>query len=297
MTTGFTTVAEALAWATACLAAEGIPAARLDAEVLLSHVLTTDRSRFYIYPDAAVPPAAARRYREIVAARAARRPLQYLTDRQEFMGIDFAVNEHVLIPRPETEILVEAVCAEIGMRQAPLLADVGTGSGAIAVSLAKFLPDATIYALDISAAALALAGRNAAAAGVGARVFCLAGDLLDPLQDRGLAGALAGIVANPPYIPTGDIADLAPEVRDWEPRLALDGGKDGMEYYRRLVAAAPPYLTADGFLAVEIGAGQADAVAELFAASGVFTVIRRRRDYAGWERVIIGRKQPGNPAC
>lgn len=284
------TVAEALAWATSYLKAKGIPDARPDAEVLLGYVLASDRTRLYVYPSAPVSAADYRRYRQLVAARAARQPLQYLTGRQEFMGLEFTVNRHVLIPRPETEHLVEAVREELRQKAAPILVDVGTGSGAIAVSLAILLPGAAVYALDISREALALAARNAANANVGGRIVFLPGDLLAPLRSRRLDNGIDAVVANPPYIPTDAIAALAPEVRDCEPRLALDGGSDGLCFYRRLCREAGPYLAPDGFLAVEVGAGQADAVAELFAAAGLFTSVRRRRDYAGWERVIIGRK-------
>lgn len=290
MAAAATTVAEALAWATSCLKAGQLTDARLDAEVLLSHVLKTDRTRLYLYPLAPVPAAAFRRYRRLVAARAARRPLQYLTGRQEFMGLEFTVNRRVLIPRPETEILVETVRDELRPKAAPILVDVGTGSGAIAVSLAVLLPGAAVYALDISRAALAVAARNAEKIGVGARVTFLAGDLLTPLAGCGLENKIDAIVANPPYIPSAVIATLAPEVRDCEPRLALDGGSDGLALYRRLIGQAGAYLASDGFLAVEVGAGQADAVAELVKTSGRFASVRRCCDYAGWERVIIARK-------
>ncbi len=285
-------VAEVLTWANFFLRRSGSGTARLDAEVLLAHILGVERVWLYTHPEALLSDTDRRQYCRLVQARAGRTPLQYLTQRQEFMGLEFAVLPGVLIPRPETELLVEVLLERVKGRPAPALADIGTGSGAIAVSLAHYLPHSRILAVDISPAALAVARKNAARHGVSDRITFLSGDLLAPLADLDLAGGLDAIAANPPYIPSGDIAGLSPEVREHEPRLALDGGPDGLDNYRRLIPAAGALLRAGGWLAFEVGAGQAAAVADLMQAAG-YRQVERHQDLAGWERVVGGQKAAG----
>ncbi|HEY4743672.1 MAG TPA: peptide chain release factor N(5)-glutamine methyltransferase, partial [Desulfuromonadaceae bacterium] len=218
-------------------------------------------------------------YRAMVARRAKREPLQHILGSQEFFGLEFEVTPDVLIPRHDTETLVtEALGRMPGARS---VLDIGAGSGCIAVALAKQLPEATVVAVDISSAALAVARRNAEKHGVS--IEFLAGSLLEPVAGR----RFDLVVSNPPYIPTGDIAGLEPEVRDHEPRGALDGGADGLDAYRILVPAARACLNPGGWLLVEMGICQADAVAALFRQSG-FGEIHTARDAGAIERVVGG---------
>ena len=226
----------------------------------------------------------------LVRRRAAREPVQYLLGTQEFCGRDFVVSPAVLIPRPETEAVVEAVLEACRPEHGMLVADVGTGSGCLAVTLALALPDAAVSATDVSADALAVARDNAERHGVRDRMQFLLGDLVSPLHEAGLAGRLDVLVANPPYIPESVLAGLQPEVRDFEPWLALSGGADGLAVHRALIAAAPGLLAPRGLLALEVGLGQAPAVRALAEASGAFSRIWTRRDALGIERVLCGQR-------
>ncbi|HHY36301.1 MAG TPA: peptide chain release factor N(5)-glutamine methyltransferase, partial [Firmicutes bacterium] len=239
---------------------------RLDAEVLLRYLLGISRTELYRDLDEDLPALVLSRYRELLARRAAGEPLQYLTGEREFMGLDFRVTPAVLIPRPETEIVVETALELARQELSPAkdkpltLVDLGTGSGAIAVSLARFLPGARVYGVDISGAALAVAWENARRHGVADRITLCCGDFLTPLAAVGLFSRVDLLVSNPPYIPRGDLDNLPREVRVFEPRRALDGGEDGLEFYRRLAAGAPAFLRPGGWLVLEVGQGQAAAV-------------------------------------
>ena len=223
--------------------------------------------------------------------RACREPLQYVLGTQEFCGLDFQVTPDVLIPRPETELLVEVVrqkCADISEA---LIADIGTGSGCVAIALARALPEATLYATDCSTQALALAQENAKRHGVQNRVTFLTGNLLDPIQLLGLQGHLDAIVSNPPYISDANLATLQPEIRLFEPRLALDGGNDGLVFHRRLVREAANFLKSDGLLAIEVGQGQARHVSGLAQDGENYYNVRTFLDRASIERVISAKKK------
>ncbi len=233
-----------------------------------------------------VRPDRRRRLMELLARRAAREPLQYILGSQEFCGLEFEVGPHVLIPRPETELLVEHCLACVRSVPRPLIVDVGTGSGCIAVALALALPAATLYAADLSPAALEVARRNAVRHGVAERITFLAGDLFEPLRGRGLEGRLAALVSNPPYIPEGDLAGLQPEVGLYEPRLALAGGEDGLEVFRRLLREAAEFLAPEGRLLLEVGQGQAEPVERIALEQGNYNPTGRTRDAAGIERVV-----------
>lgn len=266
-----------------------VPEPRRDAEVLLGWVLSRERTWLYAHDRDGFPARLITKYRTLISQRVKRCPVQYLTGRQEFMGLDFAVNPTVLIPRPETEHLVEVALREIAGNQAPILIDVGTGSGAVAIALAYHRPGSRVYATDCSAAALQTALSNAARLGVAGSIVFRHGDLLEPLQREVFPGSVAVIVANLPYIPSEEIDSLQPEVEAFEPRLALDGGDDGLQLYRRLTKQAGEFLASGGALACEAGAGQADKLAWIFEESG-FGDLERVKDYAGWERVVIGRR-------
>jgi release factor glutamine methyltransferase len=281
------TIAAALKDAAAQLSAAGIQSARLDAEMLMAETLRIERSRLYLNSGGALEKAALARFHALVARRAGGEPVSYIIGRREFWSLDFIVTPAVLTPRPETELLVETA---IGFARRHLardrrlrILDVGTGSGAIAIALAEEISAAEVWASDISSDALEVARANARRHDVEQKVRFLGGDLFAPVAE--MAGGFDLIVSNPPYIRRDDIAALPRDVRDFEPRLALDGGADGLDYYRRLAREAPRYLSAGGFLAVEIGAGMGEEVARLFAEAG-FASVRVDKDLAGNERVV-----------
>jgi len=230
--------------------------------LLLLHLLTLPRTALFTDPGRALSPAEQARYDAAIARRAAGEPIQHITGQQEFYGLMLQVSPAVLIPRPETELLVEAVLARLPRSQPLRIADIGTGSGAIAIALAHHLPLAQITAVDLSPSALAIARQNAAAHGLADRIRFLRSDLLAEIDREAPFDA---IVSNPPYIPESDRNSLHPQVRDHEPAMALFAGSDGLEVYRRLIPQAFAALEAGGLLAMEIGYAQRDAIASLLA--------------------------------
>jgi len=284
--TGSLTVSVLLRQGIRRLEASSIATARQDAEWLLAAVLGLDRFHLYLEPARWVTAAAAHRFWTLVERRQAHEPLQYLLGFEEFRGLRIRVTPDVLIPRPETEGLVEWAVEILAPLARPVAADVGTGSGAIACALAAACPALEVLAIDASLGALTVAAGNVRAAGLSARVRLVAGDLLAPLVSR--AGGLDLIVSNPPYLPTGIIPSLPREVAGFEPRLALDGGPDGLREIRRIVAGAPGLLRTGGTLLMEIGEEQVGLVASLMAAEG-FSGTAARRDLRGVERLIAGR--------
>lgn len=275
------TIGAILKWTGQYFGEKGVDTPRLDAEVLLSHILGKDRLYLYTHFDQPLTPEELALYRSHVKKRVMHQPVAYITGRKEFMGLEFTVNAAVLIPRPDTETLVETALERLRNIDNPMIADLGTGSGAIIISVLHILSQANGYAVDISPQALAVAKGNAAYNRVEDRLVFKEGDLFLPLQ--GLT--FDAVLSNPPYIPAADIVDLAPEVR-LEPRLALEGGNDGLIYYRRLMAEADSFLKPAGFIAVEVGAGQAPAVAEMARLQG-FDHIELIKDIAGIERVVV----------
>jgi release factor glutamine methyltransferase len=234
----------------------------------------------------------AERARSLLKRRAAREPLQYLLGTQEFRGLDIAVTPDVLIPRPETELLVEEALRAVVDRKEPAIADVGTGSGCVAVALAQARRDATLYALDLSAPALAVARRNAERHGVGDRIRFIRADLLGAFGEAS-AETFDVIVSNPPYIPELEVERLQPEIAHYEPRVALAAGKDGLDFYRRLLQEAPPLLKPGGCLIMELGCGQFEAVKQLTFCRGAFDAVECCKDAAGIERVFVARVGAG----
>jgi release factor glutamine methyltransferase len=285
------TIAELLRAATAELSATS-PTPRLDADLLLACVLGWPRARLLAERSHQPAPAQADAFAMLVARRAALEPVAYLVGHREFYGLELEVTPAVLVPRPETELLVELAIAEARDRggaqhvaplrgDAPLrltIADIGTGSGAIAIALAAQLPAATIYATDLSAEALAVAARNCARHGLGGRVQLLQGDLMAPLPTR-----VDIIVSNPPYT---ILAEVEANVRAHEPHLALDGGPDGADIYRRLIPALAAYLHPGGAALLEIGAWQGEIVTALVHAHYPQARVRLHRDLAGHARVV-----------
>lgn len=267
--------------------------ARLDAEVLLRHAAGLSREELLIRPHSPLTAPAAAVYAGLIAHRLSGRPTAYLVGHREFFGLDLLVDERVLIPRPETERLVEVVRDSLGAHPGPLIVDVGTGCGAVAIALARALPRAHLLATDCSAGALEVARVNAVRCGVDTRVTWGQGDGLAPLAVRGLEGTVDAVVSNPPYIPTAEMLRLPEDVRDHEPRDALDGGWDGLAVHRALLRGAPRYLRSGGVLAVEVAAtgDQARAVAALIAAEGAYAPPEIVRDFAGAERVVLATRR------
>jgi release factor glutamine methyltransferase len=239
-----------------------------------------------------VNSGATTRFRTLVDRRAAHEPVQHLLGYEEFRGLRIAVTPDVLIPRQETESLVERALELLADRAGALVADIGTGSGAIACALGAARPDLEVLAVDQSLGALAVASDNVRSLGLASRVRLLAGDLFGPLAS--LAGSLDMVIANPPYVPTELIATLPEEVARFEPHLALDGGPDGMRVLRRIIAQAPRFLRPGAWLLMEIGEEQAGPLASLMAAEG-FSRIGARRDLRDVERYIEGRWADASP--
>ncbi len=309
MTAETWTVLKIIQWTTEYLKGKGIENPRLDSEVLLAHLLKLDRVGLYLNYDRPLSKEELPSFREMIKRRGAREPLQYITGHQEFWSLDFKVTPDVLIPRPETEILVEEAVKVVsgqypegykgpgaGENRPPTILDLCTGSGCIAVSLAKELKNAVVYAADASDAALKVARENAEINGVQDRVTFLKGDLYGALESRPLTTDRRPllfdlIVSNPPYVKSVDIPNIQPEVRDFEPRMSVDGGPEGLDFYRRILAGAPEYLAAGGWLMMEVGEGQAEAVSEMIKDAGAFESSLTVKDLSGIERVVKAHKK------
>lgn len=270
------------------LAARGVSDPGRDAELLLARVLDVERPQLHLRPDSEVGAEAAARFRLLVSCRAEREPLQYLLGEQEFWSLPFKVTPAVLIPRPETEHLVETLLRET-LPPEPLLLDLGTGSGCLAVAAAHELKGARVVATDVSEEALLVARGNALRNGVLDRITFLPGDLFDPLE-RFTRGGFDAILSNPPYIGDRDLAGLEPEVRDHEPRRALSPGPDALLLHRRIAAEALAWLRPGGRLILEIGAGQEEALKHLYAAASGFEDCQVMKDLAGIPRVLSARR-------
>ena len=310
------TIGRILKWTEQYFKDKGIESPRLDAEVLLAHVLEKQRIYLYVHFDEPLQPAELAAYREMIKQRVLRVPVAQILGEKEFMGLTFKVTADTLVPRPDTEILVQAAVerlkamkgeakapedealadgeeassaadrdeAAADVSQEPLrIADIGTGSGAICLSVLRYLAGTVADTVDISPAARAVAEENAASLGLADRVTFHTGDLLQPL--RGMT--FAAILSNPPYIPEADIAGLAPEVRLKEPHTALSGGPDGLDFYRRLAKEAPAMLVPGGFMAFEVGIHQAEPVAALAKANPLIARTEILPDYAGIDRVVV----------
>jgi release factor glutamine methyltransferase len=276
--------------ATARLRSAGVEAPEHDAEVLLRFVLGWDRARILADGASILGPDQGARFVSLIDERSRRRPLQHLTGVQWFWGREITVTPDVLIPRPETEVLVGTALEAIRGLQGPLIVDVGTGSGCIALALAAERADAEVHAVDVSRPALAVARTNAARLGLGGRVELHHGDLLDPVASR--AGEIDLVVSNPPYVSPREYAALAPEVARHEPRIALVPPGDRTTIYRRLAPAARRLLRPGGILGVEMGQGMTDEVASDLRSAGL-EVARVVKDLARIDRVVIARRPMG----
>lgn len=315
----------AQAWATRLLAEAGVPEARWDAELLLRYATGLDRVALLVHPSRALPERSVEIFRSWVHRRMKREPIAYILETREFWGLDFHVTPDVLIPRPETELLIETALRlwgdritmdpEFRLREragvtdpAPsvgtdarrrretarprTILDLGTGSGCLAIALAREFPDAIVTAIDASTQALRVAAENARIHGVSNRIQWLSGDLWGPLQtgDGLRMVPFDLIVSNPPYVERATIPNLSPEVRDHEPAAALDGGADGMDYYRRILREAAQFVAPEGLLLLEVGMGQAAQIGQWLKEQPGMSLLEVCLDLAGIERVVVGRR-------
>jgi release factor glutamine methyltransferase len=278
------TVLEAIQKSAEFLGKKNVESPRLQTELLLAHLLKMPRMKLYLNFDRVLLPVEIDSLREFVKRRGQREPLQHIVGSTSFCGFEISVNRHALVPRPETELLAEEGWKFLAEKKTDAL-DFGTGTGCIAIALAAKCPNAKIFALDISADAIALAGENAAKNKVAQQI--------DILQGDGFGAIPAGskfdlIISNPPYIPSAEIETLQPEVRDFDPRGALDGGADGLDFYRNLAAAAKSFLKPDGKIMLEFGDGQADAIKKIFE-NEKWVVEAVKEDYSQRARILVAR--------
>jgi release factor glutamine methyltransferase len=274
-----TTINHLIAQGTQSLQQAGVDTPRLDAELLLADLLGVGRAYLYAHPEEEVPVDILHQWQSRLERRVRREPLAYILGKAGFYGLEFTVTPDVLVPRPETEVLVRAVLA----RQPTTVADIGTGSGCIAVAVAVNLPQARVWATDISEVALRVARENAERHGVAERIHFLQGDLLQPLEGM----RFDVIASNPPYVAESERLSLQPEVREWEPAQALFVQGDPLHFHRRLAAEAHFHLHGGGWLMMEVGMGQAEAVAALLEEAG-YRQVRILDDLAGIGRVVEG---------
>ena len=281
-------VVDLLDWTSQYFEQNAIPNPRLDAEVLLGHLLGKNRLQLYLDFEMPVFQENLTPFRELIKKRIARTPVSYLTNRKEFMSLEFYIDERVFIPRPETEQLVETILTtQIDKPQC--LLELGTGSGVIATMLAVHQPEWDITATDLSEDALAVAEKNAEIHACTAQIKFLSGDLFEPVKaiDPNGETQFDWIVCNPPYIKKTESDSLSPDVRDYEPEIALFAGDDGLAVIRRLIAEAPEYLAPNGKLILEIGDTQADAVRTLINAEPAYCSCELIKDYAEKERIVM----------
>jgi len=287
------TMEEALQRASFCLRNAQIDNPRREAELLLAWVIRRKPLQLLFERTHILSGDAATAFEEAVTRRCSGEPLAYITGEKEFFGLSFNVDPNVLVPRPETEFVLEAALEWVETRKFPFgrgisAVDLGTGSGILAVTLAHRLPEARIWAIDISEKALKVAAQNAACHSVSRQIVFCRGSYFQALKQLKPSPRFNLVVGNPPYVRSQDLATLLASVRDYEPALALDGGEDGLAGYRTLLRDFPRYLKSPGLLALEIGAGQAETLEGICRELNLFRSIAFRRDYQGWPRVLLG---------
>ena len=290
----FTTVKDALEWGVTRLDEGAIADAEPEAEFLLTGLLGVKRHELFTEPLKPLTPAEAERFRSFISRRLNREPAQYITGKACFMGLDFKVTPATLIPRPETEQLVEIALKSskaFTSEDGPVIVDLCTGCGCIAVAMAHKLADCRIYATDISLKTLDVAKENLRAHGVQRQIELLPGDLYGALKNLGLREKVQFILSNPPYVSKKDMAALAPEVAEHEPTRALYGGVDGLEFIRRIIEGADEQLVPGGQLIMEVGYDQGGDVLALASGTGAFAEVRMATDLAGIERVLVATKR------
>ena len=292
------TVAKILRWAEQDLSNHRVPDPYIEAEYLLAHVLGCNRKDLLIHPERVLTSDEMKRFRGFIERRGRREPVQYIIGEVEFRGLLFKVNRDVLIPRPETELLVEEAINSIegrdvsGQGKDITVIDLCTGSGCIAISIAREFPYSRVYAVDISEGAIDVARENAERYGVGDRIIFLPGDMYEAIEPLGLDGEIDLIISNPPYVSLNEMAQLQPEIREYEPESSLYGGEDGLDFYRSIIDEAPFYLSNGGLLIMETGYRQAERVKDLIEQEDVFEHIEVKKDLAGIERLIKGTYSP-----
>ncbi len=264
----------------------GIDNAKMEALWILEEALGISRVQIHTDAEDLIDSELYQGVLSLIRRRASHEPLQYVLGSQEFLGLKMKVDSSVLIPRPESGLLVQAVMARLKFHSRPVMVDVGTGSGCLAISIAKALPQAVVIATDRSLSALRVAIENARIHEVYSRIVWLAGDLLAPLLSNGLVGKVTAIIANLPYVSHKEWDRLSPDVKDFEPRLALDGGPDGLEIYRRLLKEAPSVLAPDGFVFIEVGIGQAHPFCEEVVESKNFQIVNVQPDLQQIPRMV-----------
>ncbi len=286
------TIAEAIYQAAQKLSVVGIANTRLDAEVLLSHILERDRAWLITHSNDSLENEGLTRFEEAISRRSGREPLQYIIGKQEFWGLDFIVSPDVLIPRPETELLVEAAVTLVkGHNAQATIVDLCTGSGCVAISLAREIEDARVFATDMSIRALAVARENARTHNVSDHIRFMDGNLFQPLEELDLRDRVDVVTANPPYIRSSDLPMLQAEVKDYEPRIALLAGPEGTEIQKRIIDNAPVFLKKQGALIMEMGQGQAEVLSRMVASTKAYGKTEILKDLAGIDRVIVVRKK------
>lgn len=288
------TLLELLNWSTTYLREHGIENPRLNAELLLARCLNLTREGLYTRLGDRFGKEGKESLEYLIRRRVSGEPLQYILGHQEFWSIYLRVDPRVLIPRPETELLVEqslSILSEGSLKGTPRVLEIGTGSGAIAISLAKEVRDLFIVATDISGEALLLARENALSAGVDHQIMFVKGDLFGPFRLMREKGSFDLILSNPPYIQCSEIQNLAREIKDYEPIVALNGGADGMAFYRSIVSQGPRYLREGGWLLLEVGKGQGKTLSAMIEEEGFFTRAERIKDLSGIERVVKAQKK------
>ena len=299
------TVSDVLKWTTQYFNNNNISESRLDAEVLLSYVLGLERLKLYLEFNRILEKEELSTYKSLIKKRLDFIPVAYLVGQKEFMGLGFFINKHVLIPRPETELLVETVInkikegfpysfeektekGELVKESIPQIIDLGVGCGNIAVSIAKYVKNCKIYAIDVSQKCLEVAFHNSKTYKIEDKITFLLGSLFYSLEGYNLKGKIDFIVSNPPYVKTTEFDSLPPEVRQ-EPYIALNGGKDGLDFYRQIISQSLIYLKEKGYLILEIGDGQKESIVDLMKKEGFYSV-EVVRDYSGIERIILAQK-------
>lgn len=289
------TIIRVLKWTRGYFASHGIEQARVDAEVLLAHVLGYHRLELYLNFDQPLTKSELAAYREVIKRRAGREPVQYITGKQEFWSLPLKVNPAVLIPRPETECLVEQVLEVVrevfSGKRSPRILEIGTGSGAIALALAHELPNATIFACDISIEALEVAKENLQELEPKTSVFLFASDLFGALKATP-TGYFDLIVSNPPYVSSNEYEKLPPEIKNFEPRHALYGGKNGTSVIEKIIAGGEPFLAPGGSMVMEIGSNQGNRLEKLAGSLPWVAEVAVKKDYSGLDRIIVLRKHP-----
>jgi release factor glutamine methyltransferase len=287
------TILNTINWATECLRSRGIGNSRLDAELLLSHVLNIDRIGLYINYDKPLDNIELNEFKRLIERRVCKEPIFYILGYREFWSIKVKVDKRVLIPRPDTELLVEEVLKiikynnDFDKNQVNIL-DIGTGSGVIAISLAKEINNSKISAVDISKDAIELALENAKTNFLDSNIIFYVGDLFSPFD---IKSSFDIIVSNPPYISEEEWGDLPEDIRIYEPRIGLYGGKDGLYFLKKIISEAPLYLKDKGWLILEIGYNQGDKVKNMFNESGYFYTPEIIKDYGGFNRVVKAQKR------